>query len=174
MEIHLLRSVNCDCSWTDFHNIHACSTTFCKELSYGISWKSHIRFLRWYYVTDGLANMVCTSVFIFLRKEHLNVIYNWQGFLHHELRNTAQSVLSISELLQLKIYSTKFTFVCKWFQNLLLLLETKCEFSNATSQVSVIHVIKERYRIVGFFSWIQKFLCSCLPSSSDLFCLFVT
>jgi len=90
VEIHLLRSVNCDCNWTDLHDIHASSTTFCKELSYGISWKSHLRFLQWYYVTDGQTNIFSTSVFRFLHKEHLNVIYNWQWFLHHKLRRAAQ------------------------------------------------------------------------------------
>lgn len=174
MGIHWRPSVKCDCNWTDFHDIHGSSTTFCKEISYGISWKSHVRFLQWYYVTDGQVNIMSTSVLLFLlRKERLHLIYNWQWFLHHKLRNTAQSVLSISELQQLKIYTIKFKCVCRWFQNRLL-LETQCKFNNATSQVSIIHVIQERYRIVVFFSWIQKSLCSCLPNSSDLFWLFVT
>jgi len=101
VEIHLLCSVNCDCNWTDLHDIHASSTPFCKDFI-----KTHIRFLQWYYVTDGQANIVSTAVFLFLHKESLNVIYIWQWFLHPKLRNTAQSVLSISEVQQLKLSLT--------------------------------------------------------------------
>jgi len=39
--------------WADFHEIHAWSTMFCKELLYGILWKPIKLFTRRHYVTDG-------------------------------------------------------------------------------------------------------------------------
>jgi hypothetical protein len=68
-------------------------------------------------------------VLYFPHKENLNVTFSCHWFLHHKFRNTALLVLSISKLQKFKTHTIKSRYVCKSFQNLLLLV-TKCKLNS--------------------------------------------